>query len=165
MAKTTSEIGIEARPYKPSWIDRFTDWVEKLPVRKWIFYVLLLIQVVFLWLDGGLQFDVLLPVIIFNALLIPYLLALIHLLDNQAITALNSMKPALSIDEPEFDDFQYKLSTMPARATFIIGLTLMVSLVLSELVWIVPDRYAALDALPIFTIIYQIIDKIVHQIP
>ena len=121
--------------------------------------MLILVQVLLFWLDGGLQFDVLLPVIIYNALVIPYLVALIHLLDNQAVTALNSMRPTLAIVEPEFDEHQYRLSTMPSRATFIAGLTLVVSLVLSEQLGSVPVRYAALDDLPIFTIIYHIIDK------
>ena len=54
-------------------------------------------------LDGGLQAEVLLPVIIFNGLATPFLLALIHLLDNQAVTSLNSMRPTLEMTEPEFD--------------------------------------------------------------
>lgn len=164
MADTTTDIRIKARPYKPSWIDRFTNWVGKLPVPEWVFYVglglgLIGIQMLFLWLDGGLQFDALLPVIIFNALAIPYGLALIHLLDNQAVTALNSMRPSLAITEPEFDDFQYKLSTMPSGPTFIAGLTTMVFLILSERMGAVPVRYAALDHLPVFRIVYHMIDK------
>jgi hypothetical protein len=152
------------RPYKPSWIDRFNDWVEKLPVREWIFHVvfgigLILVQILFLWLDGGLHAEELLPVIIFNGLATPFALALIHLLDNQAVTALNSMRPALEMTEPEFDEFQYKLSNMPSRATLIVGLTFVVMLILSERLSTVPIRYAALDQLPIFAVVYHIIDK------
>ena len=38
--------------FKPSWIDRFTNWVETLSVRPWIFYlvfgiVLILVQIFF----------------------------------------------------------------------------------------------------------------------
>jgi len=164
MPDTTTEMGIEARPYRPSWVDRFNNWVEKLPMREWVFYVglglgLICIQMLFLWLDGGLQYDALLPVIVFNALAIPYGLALVHLLDNQAVTALHSMRPTLAITEPEFDDFQYRLSTMPSRAAFIAGLTTVAFLVLTERLGIVPLRYAALDHLPIFTIVYHVIDK------
>jgi hypothetical protein len=164
MADTTTEIRIKARPYNPSWIDRFTNWVGNLPMREWVFYVglglgLISIQMLFLWLDGGLQFDALLPVIVFNALVFPYSVALIHLLDNQAVTALNSMRPTLAITEPVFDDLRYKLSTMPSGATFIVGLTLAACLILTERLGAVPARYAALDDLPVFRIVYHVIDK------
>jgi hypothetical protein len=96
MANTTTETRITAPRYQPSWIDRLTDWVKGLPMRACVFYVgvgfvLILIQMLFLWLEGGPRFALLLPVIVFNALMIPYSLALIHLLDNQAVTALDSM--------------------------------------------------------------------------
>jgi hypothetical protein len=164
MVDTTTKIKIEARPYQPSWIDRFTLWVEKLPMREWLFYVgvglvLILIQMLFLWLDGGLQFAALLPAVVFNALMIPYSLGLIHLLDNQGVTALNSMRPALAITDPEFDDLRYRLSTMRFRPTFIVGLTLVVLLILTERSGTEPARYAALDDLPVFAIVYHVIDK------
>ncbi|NIM93760.1 MAG: hypothetical protein GTO18_08630, partial [Anaerolineales bacterium] len=120
----------------------------------------ILIQVLFLWLDGGLAVaGVLLPVIIFNGLVIPFLLALIHLLDNQAVTALNSMRPTLEMTEPEFDKFQYMLSNMPSRPTLIAALATLVFLILTERLWIVPIRFAALEQLPIFAIVFHIIDK------
>jgi hypothetical protein len=153
------------RPYKPSWVDRFNDWVEKLPVSAWIFYVglglgLILIQVLFLWLDGGLAVaEVLLPVIIFNALSIPFLLGLIHLLDDQAVTALDSMRPVLEMTESKFDAFRYKLSNMPGRQTLIAGLATLVPYVLMELLWIAPARFAPLEQLPTFAIVFQIVDK------
>ena len=147
---TTTTANNKERPYKPSWIDRFTNWVEKLPIREWVFYVglgfvLILCQMLFLWLDGGLQAEALLPVIIFNGLATPFLLALIHLLDNQAVTALNSMIPTLEMTEPEFDKFQYKLSNMPYCATLIAGLTMVVIAILIEQLSIAPLRYAALE--------------------
>jgi hypothetical protein len=152
------------RPYKPSWIDRFNSWVVKLPVRAWIFYtgfgmVLILVQMLFLWLDRGLYAEELLPVIIFNGLATPYLLALIHLLDNQAMTALDSMRPTLEMTEPEFDENQYKLSNMPSRAALIAGLTLLVIVILMERLSTVPVRYAALEQLPTFAIVFHIVDK------
>jgi len=153
------------RPYKPSWVDRFTNWVEKLPIPGWVFYVglglgLILIQVLFLWLDGGLpKAELLLPVIIFNALLIPFALALIHLLDDQAVTALDSMSSTLETTEPEFHGFRYNLSNMPPRATLIAGLTMLVFVILMERLWIAPVRFAALEQLPIFAIVFHIIDK------
>lgn len=152
------------RPYKPSWIDRFTDWVEGQPVNAWILYVvfgivLILVQMLFLWLDGGLQAEELLPVIIFNGLATPFLLAQIHLLDNQAATAVYSMKPMLEITEREFENYEYRLTHMPILRPLAAGLVIMVSTILIPLVSTAPVRYAALEQLPIFTVVFQIVDK------
>jgi hypothetical protein len=110
-------------------------------------------------LDRGLQATELLPVIIFNGFAVPFVLALIHFLDDQAMTALSSMKPALEITEPEFVKYEYRLSNMPSRPIFFVGLTMVVFLILTELFGIVPVRYTALDELPIFKIVFHIIDK------
>jgi hypothetical protein len=153
------------RPYRPSWIDRFTDWVENLPIPAWAFYVglglgLILSQMLILWLDGGLaKADVLLPLIIFNGLSLPFLLALIHLLDGQAVTALHTMRPTLEMTEREFDELQYKLSNMPSGPALIVGLGLLVFYVLMERLWGAPVRFAALEQLPVFAIVFHIIDK------
>jgi hypothetical protein len=155
----------EERPYRFSWIDRFNNWVEKLPVPAWIFHVclglvLIMIQVLFLWLDGGLtEADVLLPVIVFNAFLIPFGLALIRFLDDQAVAALESMRSMLELSVSEFHEFRYKLSNMPSRATLITGLTVVIFLILTERLWITPVRFAALEKLPVFAIVFHILDK------
>jgi hypothetical protein len=151
-------------PYKPSWIDRFNLWVETLPVPVWLFHVvfgivLILVQMLFLWLDRGRHAEELLPVIIFNGLAIPFLLALIHLLDNQAVTALNSMRPALDTTEREFDHYQYRLSNMPFLAPLIAGLVVTVITILTPQVAISPVRYAALEQLPVFAVVFHIVDK------
>lgn len=152
------------RPYEPSLIDRFNDWVEGLPLRAWAFYlltavVLILVQILFLWFDGGLAARELLPIIIFNGLATPFLLGLIQLLDNQAVTALDSMRPSLEMSEPEYEELRYKISNMPARGSLISGLTLLVVVITMEQLGGVPTRYAALESLPLFSVIFQIIDK------
>jgi hypothetical protein len=133
-------------------------------MQEWIFYVgvgivLMLIQMLLLWLEGGMRFALLVPIIVFNAVMIPYSLALIHVLDNQAVAALDSMKPTLAIPEPQFDDLRYRLSTMRSRPPFVVGLALAVFLVLTEWTGTVPARYAALADLPLFAIVYHVIDK------
>jgi hypothetical protein len=164
MADMTTENGT-VRPYKPSLIDRFTDWVEGLPVRGWTFYLgfgvaLILCQVIFLWLDGGLtKAEELLPIIIFNGLLTPFVLALIHLLDRQAVTALETMRPTLEMTEPEFDGFHYRLANMPAGVALLAGLIMMILVILMEQVSTLPVRYEALEQLPVFIIVFQIVDK------
>jgi hypothetical protein len=59
MAKSTTAMDKE-RPFKPSWVDCFNNWVKRLPIRAWIFFVvigsaLILVQMLPLWLEGGLQ--------------------------------------------------------------------------------------------------------------
>lgn len=161
MATANSEGGL----YKPSIFDRFTNWVRSLPIRAWIFYIglglfLILIQMVFLWLDGGLQAEALFPVIIFNGLAAPFLLGLIHLLDDQAVAALNAMRPSLDITEAEFEGYHYRLSTMPVLAPIVAAIIMMVIFILIEQLSIAPLRYAALDQLPVFSVLYQFIDKL-----
>jgi hypothetical protein len=152
------------RPFKPSWVDRFTDWVDRLPVPASAFYAgfaigLILIQVLFLWLDRGLAAaEVLLPLVIFNALS-PYLLGLMHLLDKQAVTALESMRPTLEMTDAEFEGFQYALSSMPSRPTLVVGLALLVFYLLQAQLMPSPARFAALEHLPTFTIVFHIVDK------
>jgi hypothetical protein len=152
-------------PYKPSWVDRFADWVDSLPIPGWVFYACLssgviLLQVLFLWLDGGLVVaEVLLPLIIFNGLF-PFILALMHFLDGQAVTALKSMRPTLTMTVAEFDKWQYMLSNMPARPTLVVGLAVLAFYVLVEQLSVAPVRFAALEQLPMFAIVFQIVDKI-----
>jgi hypothetical protein len=59
--------GTHTHPYPPSWLDRLTDWVERLPGQSWVFYtalglVLALISTVASWGDGAY------PIGTFNAL-------------------------------------------------------------------------------------------------
>ena len=147
---TPTATGSRVRPYKPSWIDRFTGWVDRLPVPASVFYVglafcLVLGQILFLWLEGGLGAEVLLPVIIFNGLATPFLLALMHHLDHQAASGLKAMGPVLDMAAPEFDQFQYKLSTMPFRVPVVAGLAMIVLVILAERLGATPVRYAVLE--------------------
>ena len=151
-------------PYRPSLIDRFNDWVEELPLRAWAFYlltglVLILVQILFLWLDGGLDARELLPILIFNGLATPFLLGLIQFLDNQAVTALDSMRPSLEMSEPEYDELRYRISNMPAGRALASGLVLLVVVIAMEQLGGVPTRYAALESLPLFSVVFQIVDK------
>ena len=151
-------------PYDPSWIDLFNNWVEYLPANTWIYYfsfgiVLIIVQLLFLWLDGGLSSMELLPIIIFNGLATPLLFWLVLILDNQAVDALHSMRSVLNLEEKEFENQSYELSNMPLLSPIIAGLILTIIVILTPLVAIEPVRYAALERLPVFTVVFHIIDK------
>ena len=60
---------------------------------------------------------------------------------------------------PECDEFQYKLSNLPAGAALIAGLIMLVLVILMEQVSTLPVRYDALEQLPVFIIVFQIVDK------
>jgi hypothetical protein len=160
MTDTTSIV----RPFRAGWIDRFNRWVANLPVPAWIFFVafgfaLLGVQVLLHWLDRGLNDMELLPIIIFNGFFTPFLLALLLVLDEQAVSALDAMRPVLATNESEFAHYRYRLSNMPAGAALIAGLALLVMVVILEQLGRAPIRYGALEQLPIFAIPFHIIDK------
>ena len=153
-----------AEVFRPSWIDRFNSLVGRLPIRPWIFYTvlgtgLILLQVLFLWLDSGTLAIELLPVIIFNGLAVPYLLALIRILDQQALQGLESLKPVLKMSNKGYVVAKRKISTMPFLAPLLAGLGMTAFAILLPLISSEPARYATLDHLSFFTFVYHIIDK------
>lgn len=155
---------LHERSYNPSWIDLFKQWVMKLPISAWIFYVifgigLVFIQILFYWLEGGLQNTQLLPVLLFNGFFTPFLLALIQFLDLQAELALKSMRSTLDMTEKLFSNFQYRISTMPLRGMLIAGFLMLAIVILMERLLTTPTRYTALDQLPAFEVVFQIVDK------
>jgi hypothetical protein len=96
---------------------------------------------------------------IFNGTLTAFAVALIHLLDRQAVAALDALKPVLDLSKRQFREYAYRLATMPPVGPLIAGLGLAVFAIAMERLWIAPVRYAALDNLPVFSVVYQIIDK------
>ena len=157
-------IADKDRPYTPSLFDRFNDWVETLPVRPWVFYVLfgivlIVVQMLFLWLEGGLYATELYPVIIYNGLAVSFLLGLIHLFDHQATNAMHDIRPVLDTTDEEFKETVFKISNMPVVVPFGVGFLLFLIVILMELFMGQPDRYAALARLPIFNVVFFLIDK------
>lgn len=71
----------EWQEYAPSWVDRFTGWVDRRPGPSWGYYAglglgLLLVQVLVLWIEGSFATGTFLPAQVFMAGIIAYLLAL-----------------------------------------------------------------------------------------
>jgi hypothetical protein len=114
-------------PYPPSWVDRFTGWVDRLPVPWWAFYAgaaLLVeaVQVFFLAREGIFAafgprfFQFFFPV---NFVLAAFLM---HAFDRQAVTALERFRPALRDDARPYEQLLYELTTLPARPALVAGL-------------------------------------------
>jgi hypothetical protein len=116
-------------PYPPSWVDRLTAWVDRLPVPAWAVYLALglalsagymsLLLSSPLWenrmLDlGGVVFFSLL-----NGLTFPYLLGLVHYLDRSAATALERFRPVMTVDEVRYCKLLYQITTLPPRPVWV----------------------------------------------
>jgi hypothetical protein len=116
-ASETSEAA-----YPPSWVDRFTRWVDRLPGPSLAFYlglalVLLLLESAVKWRDGAYPLGTIYP---FHAVLAVsgvYFLACIHYLDRAAAAALHTFRPALTLHETEYPALHYQLTTLPAQPT------------------------------------------------
>jgi hypothetical protein len=130
----------------------------------WVFYtvfgtVLVLIQIIFLLLEGGQGIDLLLPVILFNGLMISFVLGLIHYLDNLAVEGLTLLRPMLTSTDSEFEQCKYNISNMRLLPGLVLGLVMVSLLIYSEL-FFVPVRYAPMDQMPAFAVVYHIFDKL-----
>jgi hypothetical protein len=118
---------LNAPPYPPSWVDRFTDWIDQRPLPRWVCYGGLWLA---LWLPyaAAKWWDGTYPVGTLNGLhlLITgtgiYLLALMHYLRRLAGHLLQTFRPVLTVDDQTYAQLAYQFTTLPARRTFWIAL-------------------------------------------
>ena len=115
-----------APPYPPSWVDRLTGLLHRLPGRPWMYYsasALLIIYISLQWV-WFLRGDPLTSLVFFGLLgaNIPYNLALIHYLDRRAAASLAEVRPAMSVSPSEYGRLEYELTTLPAWPTLAASL-------------------------------------------
>lgn len=113
-----------ARPYSPSWADRLTGWIDRLPGPAWLYYVgvsvaLILIRAAAAWSDGSYAFGDFFPRHVLDAASVLYPLFVLHYLDNLAGTALSDFRPVLTSDDAGYENLRYQLTTMPARPVLV----------------------------------------------
>jgi hypothetical protein len=127
-----------APPYAPAWLNRFTDWVERLPVPAWVFYlgawgVLFGAYTGVKWLDGTYSVGTL---FLFHAVitgLIVYTTAAAHYLSDVARNAMRTFRPLFKGDESLYRELHYRLTRLPGRwvwAASLVGIVYSVSAVL-----------------------------------
>lgn len=117
---------VQALPYAPSWVDRLTDRLGRLPVPFWAVYLLALILLNLLnagleWLNGSYPvgtFDLLQVVVAGTG--IGYL-ALIHYLDLAADRALVRFRPMFDGERDNLEELRYRLTTMPAHGVWYVS--------------------------------------------
>jgi hypothetical protein len=153
--KANSKSDSKPRPYAPSWVDRFTAWVARLPGPSWVYYlglglVLLFVQAIAMWVEGAFPIGTFLPIQGFHAGVIAFFLALFHYLDDRADAALTTLRPALKASEKEYSELRYQVTTLPARPTLLTSLAILISfMVMEHVIWSLPSSFDALATSPI----------------
>ena len=135
--RSNSKSKSKPQPYAPSWVNRFTAWVDRLPGSSWLYYLGLgllefMVLVIVLWIEGAFPIGALLPVLLFLPAMSTLLLALPHFLDNRAGAALTTLQPALKASEEEYIRLCYQLTTLPARPTLVASLAVPTYIFLLE---------------------------------
>ena len=121
---STQQVGADRLPYRPSWIDGLTEWVRRLPLPAWAFYLavgaILTLLVTFLSWAGELAAAGALPLFGgLSTLTGVYVLALLHYLDDSAAAALKRFRPVMTVDEAEYARLYYQFTTMPPGPVLI----------------------------------------------
>ena len=116
----------ETRPYVPSFLDRFMDFIEWQSIPYWLTYLLLfflqgLIMHTLAWIVGWL------PAFRFNAILFVFPLwqwgplGLMTHLNRVALEALADFSPLLDADEKRLERLKFEFTVMPARSVILSG--------------------------------------------
>jgi hypothetical protein len=149
-------------PYRPSWVDRFSSWIEGFPGNRSYYYiilglVLLAVQTGFYWYEVPVSTVNFIPGHLFLSAVIPFILAIIPAFDKWALSALQKYLPISTLEKDEQEYIEYQLSTLPALKTILASLLLLVIFLLLELVGSGPYQIEALKGLPISSTVLRMV--------
>ncbi len=138
-SKTAAAAPAFVPPYPPSWFDRLSARLDRLPVSPYVVYglfgsIIFVVLTLFQWHEGGYPAGEVRPFHVFIACWIPFLLAMMHYLDRLAVQALETFRPALSAGPEESRDLQYRLTTLPSRTAVLIGGGLVLAQTIAPLI-------------------------------
>lgn len=123
-AEIENETKSKKPPYLPSWVDWVTDRVKQLPIPVWLLYLVLGLALVLLhaaikWSEGAYPAGTFFPFHLVLNLSPVVVMAMMYYFDDWAETALATFRPAMSIEEAEYEKVRYQLTTLPRLQTFI----------------------------------------------
>jgi len=112
-------------PYPPSWIDRLIQWIDRLPIPAWLFYVLgvlmyILVINIALWIDGSVSLGKIGSIPGIFAPEIFAFLALYHYLIQIGSRSLLAFRPLLDVNDTKFARINYELSTVPRKFDWLV---------------------------------------------
>jgi hypothetical protein len=123
-------------PYPPSWFDRLTAAIDRLPGPYWVPYLVAFLASLGLELvvvgrvgesvSSGVAFTISLPF---------YGFWLIHYLNRRAASSLQVFRSAFTGSESELEEVRWRLTTLPALPALVISLSAFLMGVASSLNW------------------------------
>lgn len=129
------------QPYTPSWLEWLLGGLLRLPAPPWTIFLglglgLLLLESVVKWNDGAYPVGT----VFLNHAVLAATVALIflvtHLTDIIGAAAMQDMRPALIVNQAEYETLSYQLITAPAPGAFLASLGGIAALGL----WILSER-------------------------
>jgi hypothetical protein len=114
-------------PYGPSWVDRLTAWIERLPAPTWLVYLLIALPwaLVFVGVQawqGAYRAKGFYGWHIFVAVQPFYGVFALHYLDRVADKAVHRFHSTMKADQIEFDSALYRLTMLPASQAIIAAI-------------------------------------------
>lgn len=114
--------------YPPSFLDRFMDFIERLPIPYWLTYLIFIIVQstivhILAWIDGWIPAYTIHPILLLFPLWQWLPLAIMTYVDSVSIQALSAFRPLLDVEENELERLKYQFLTMPSRGVILSSVT------------------------------------------
>ena len=151
-------------PYTPSWVDRLTAWIDKLPGKSWMYYVgsgiaLFLVMTMVSWIEASSSFGSYFAIQLFFSVFLPFCIGFIFYLDDMATRSLKEFQPVLETDDFEYELLQYRLTTLPPRPALISGLILLTFMVMVDIFLGLPSAIDVMREAPISFVLLYVVYK------
>lgn len=143
----------KARPYPPSWLESLLAALLRLSAPAWAVFLglglgLLLLLSLVKWSDGAYPVGTVFLNHVVLAAIVAGTFIMTHMTDQIGQAALRDMRPALIVDDGEYESLAYQLVTAPAGGAFLASLGGLVALAL----WIQGERESGVfESLKLFT--------------
>ena len=130
------------KPYPPSWVDRFTDWLDSLPVPNWLLIILVYMIAVLsfhigVWIDGVTPFGEIDDYWLVNGIWAVIGVSFLLVLDQTANKAIDKFAVLVPKKKAELESLRYQMTTIPAGVA--LALTLVIAIVLAVALYFDPS--------------------------
>ena len=123
-------------PYPPSWFDRLTAAVDRLPGPYWAPYLVAFLAYLGLVMLVAWRAETPFPLERAFPVSLPfYGFWLIHYLNRRSASSLEAFRPAFAGTEADLRDVRWRLTTLPALPTLVVSLAALLLGVASSLNW------------------------------